>query len=199
MAKVPTAIARSIAVGVAVGPQYITDQLLAKADVIRAKHERVQLCQDPQTEFVFPSRKSWCQPHQPRTASARPHDPAGTAGCRNLRRGWTAISREARIGYKRARDIVAVAHLGAPTAAKPRLQVIIQDGVAAVTETAISTFLGAVDDGDKATTKLNVQKAAHTADESWQQTIGGLQEPSVTTPTVSDLEHPNSASQDEDS
>ena len=28
------------------------DQLLAKADVIWVKHERVQLCQDPQTEFA---------------------------------------------------------------------------------------------------------------------------------------------------
>ena len=36
------------------GPrQFIADQLLAKTDVIRAMHERVQLCQDPQTEFAF--------------------------------------------------------------------------------------------------------------------------------------------------
>ena len=33
--------------------QYITDQLLAKADVIRVMHERVQLCQVPQTEFAL--------------------------------------------------------------------------------------------------------------------------------------------------
>ena len=42
------------ALGVAGGPrQFITDQLLAKADVIRAMHERVQLCQDPQTDFAL--------------------------------------------------------------------------------------------------------------------------------------------------
>ena len=36
------------------GPrQFLADQLLAKADVIRAMHERVQLCQDPQTEFAL--------------------------------------------------------------------------------------------------------------------------------------------------
>ena len=36
------------------GPrQFIAEQLLAKADVIRAMHERVQLCQDPQTEFAL--------------------------------------------------------------------------------------------------------------------------------------------------
>ena len=37
--------------------QYIADQFLAKADVIRAMHERVRLCQDPQTEFA-PLRES---------------------------------------------------------------------------------------------------------------------------------------------
>ena len=42
------------ALGVAVGPrQFIADQLLAKADAIRAMHERVQLRQDPQTECAL--------------------------------------------------------------------------------------------------------------------------------------------------
>ena len=50
----------SITLRVAVGSrQFITDQLLSKADVIRAMHERVQLCQDAQTEFALLSRKSW--------------------------------------------------------------------------------------------------------------------------------------------
>ena len=36
------------------GPrQYIADQQLAKSDVSRALRERVQLCQDPQTEFAL--------------------------------------------------------------------------------------------------------------------------------------------------
>ena len=35
------------------------------------------------------------------------------------------------VGYKRARDIAAPAHLGALVAAKPRIQAIIQDGVTA--------------------------------------------------------------------
>ena len=36
------------------GPlQFIADQLLAKADVIRAMHEGVQLCHDPQTEVAL--------------------------------------------------------------------------------------------------------------------------------------------------
>ena len=33
--------------------QFIAEQLLGNADVIRAMHERVLLCQDPQTEFAF--------------------------------------------------------------------------------------------------------------------------------------------------
>ena len=54
MAKVSTATAGSITLGVAVGPrQYIAEQLLGKADVIRAMHEHVQLSQDPQTEFAL--------------------------------------------------------------------------------------------------------------------------------------------------
>ena len=64
MAKVSTVTTGSITLRVAVGPrQFIADQLLAKADVIRAMHERVQLCQDPQTEFAL--------------LRSRPHDLVG--------------------------------------------------------------------------------------------------------------------------
>ena len=53
MATVSTVTSGSPTFGVAVEPrQFVADQLLAKADVIRAMHERVQLCQDPQTEFA---------------------------------------------------------------------------------------------------------------------------------------------------
>ena len=113
------------------------------------------------------------------------------------------------MSYKRAPDIATPAHLGALMAAKPRIQAMIQDGViaeavpgnslAAVIETAISTYFDALDDEDKVTAKLYVQKAAQAAEESWQQTIGGLQGLSVTNPTVAALEHPSSASQDEKS
>ena len=39
-----------------------------------------------------PPREFGSQPHQPHPASSRPHNPSGTAGCRNLRRGWAAVS-----------------------------------------------------------------------------------------------------------
>ena len=54
MAKLSAVTSGSITLGVAIASQQcITDQLLSKADVVPARHERVQLCQDPQTEFAF--------------------------------------------------------------------------------------------------------------------------------------------------
>ena len=54
LAKTSAVTDGSITLGVAVGSrQFITDQLLSKAGVIRAMHERVKLCQDPQTEFAL--------------------------------------------------------------------------------------------------------------------------------------------------
>ena len=115
------------------------------------------------------------------------------------------------IGWERARDIAAP-HLGTLIAVKPRIQAMIQDAVwsglppehiletrlTAVIETATSTYLSALDDEDEANAKLYVQRAAQAADEAWQQTMGGLQGPGVANPTFASLEHPGSASQDED-
>ena len=54
LTKTSAVTAGSITLGVAVGLRlFIADQLLSKEDVIRAMHERVQLCQDPQTEFAL--------------------------------------------------------------------------------------------------------------------------------------------------
>ena len=54
VASVSTVTAGSTTLGVAMGPrQHIADQLLAKAVVIRAMHERVQLWQDPQIDFAL--------------------------------------------------------------------------------------------------------------------------------------------------
>ena len=61
MARVSTATAGSITLGVPVGPrQYIAEQLLGKADVIRAMHERVQLCQDPHVPSCEVSVSVFC-------------------------------------------------------------------------------------------------------------------------------------------
>ena len=54
LASVAKAVHGNSTLGVAVGPVgCVTDQLLAKADVIHDMTERVQLSQDPQTEFAF--------------------------------------------------------------------------------------------------------------------------------------------------
>ena len=54
LASVSTAVPGKVTLGVAAGlRQHIADQLLAKADVIRAIHELVQLCQDTMTEFAL--------------------------------------------------------------------------------------------------------------------------------------------------
>ena len=50
----------------------------------------------------------------------------------------------------------------------------LETRLAAVIQTATSTYLSALDDEDKATAKLYVQIEAQAADDSWQQTIGGL-------------------------
>ena len=54
LASVDTAVRGNVPLRVAVGlRRCVKDQFLAKADVIRAMRERVQLCQDPQTEFAL--------------------------------------------------------------------------------------------------------------------------------------------------
>ena len=59
---------------------------------------------------------------------------------------------------------------------------------------ATTTYLEALDDEDKATATLFVQKAAQAADEAWQQTVEGHNGPVITNPTVSEIEE----SQDDD-
>ena len=79
------------------------------------------------------------------------------------------------------------------------LQQPLETRINAVIATATSTYLDALDDQDRATAKSKIQKVDQAAEEARQQTIGGLQGPTVTNPTVADLEHPSSASQDEHS
>ena len=68
-----------------------------------------------------------------------------------------------------------------------------------VIETATSAYLSAPHNDEQATARLFIQKAAKAADESWQHTVSGQQGPRVAAPTIASLEHPSSASQDEDS
>ena len=74
IAKVSTATAGSITLGVAVGPrQYIADQLSAKAGAIRAIARTRPALPGPADGICPPPRKSGSWPHQPHPASAWPH------------------------------------------------------------------------------------------------------------------------------
>ena len=85
VAKASAVTDGSITLGVAVGSrQLIADQLLGKADVIRAMHERVQRCHDPQTEFAL-LRES-VEVSRINHILRGAHNPAGTEGCRGPRR-----------------------------------------------------------------------------------------------------------------
>ena len=67
---------------------------------------------------------------------------------------------------------------------------ILEARLSEVIETATSTHLSALDSDEQATAKLHVLGSKH---------LGGLQGPGVSNPTIASLEHPSSASQDEDS
>ena len=170
MAKVFTATAGSITLA-AVGRLFIADQLLAKADVIRAMHERVQ-CQDPQTECMATSL------HEQRSAETYDEVTEDSTTQATLSAGRSGF------GYKRARDIAALAHLGALIATKPRIQDGVTAGLpkqpldsrlAAVIETPLSTYLDALDDEDKprqsCTSRRRPRQQDEAADEAWQQTV----------------------------
>ena len=142
LATVSTVTAGSTALGVAVGPrQFIADQLSAKADDIRAMHERVQLCQFLQTESAL-LRESLgvsrinhsLRVHghkilQEKRAAAI-YDEIGQRSLEKLFPGFTEDTLEqatssagqSGIGYRRARDIAAPAHLVALIAARPRIR-----------------------------------------------------------------------------
>ena len=178
MAKISAVTSGSITLGVAVGSQqFITDQLLSKADVIRAMHERVQLCQDPQTEFAFSGRvwgsvvfttscefmvtKSWRNKVQRRLTMELGNGPSNDMAQATLSASQSGIGS-------------APAHLGALLAAKPRTHGMIRDAVLAgllreqlletrlseVIETATSTYLSALDNDEQETARLFIQRAA---------------------------------------
>ena len=147
MVTVSTVTAGSVTHGVVVGSrQFIADQLLSKADVIRAMHERVQHCQDPQTELALlrgsleVSRINHILRVHGHTileeqSAAAVFDEIGQRSLERLFPGFTEDSMtqatlsggQSGIGYKKARDTAAPAHLGALIAAKPRMQAMIQD------------------------------------------------------------------------
>ena len=162
------------------------------ADVIRAVHERVQHCQDSQTEFAL-LRESLGVSRVNHILRVRGHtilqeqraaeiydevgrslQPLFPGLTEDSMKQATPSAGQPGIGYKGTRDIAAPAHLGALITAKPRTPAMIQDAIwaglppkhalkarlAAVIDTATSTYLSAFDDEGQATAKLYVQKGS---------------------------------------
>ena len=181
--------------GVAVEPrQYLVDQLLAKADVIRATHERVQLCQRPQTEVALLReslgvsginhilREHGHTIFQEREA-AKIFDKVGNKSLERFFPGFTVdSSKEATLstsqpgsGDKRTRDVARPAHLEALNAAKTsnldmirnatKAELLLEQPLLARLDTA--AFLDALDESKRPTAGLHLRKAAQAADESW--------------------------------
>ena len=147
MTTVSTVTAGSTTHGVAVGPrQFIADQLLAKVDVIRAMHERVQLCQHHEKDVAL-LREGLGVGRINHILRVHGHDILqekraaeiyDEVGQRSLERLFprftddrseqaTLSAGQSVIGYKRARDTAGPAHFGALIAAKPRILAMIQD------------------------------------------------------------------------
>ena len=203
----------------------IADKLLARVDVMRAMHERVQLFQDPQTEFALlreslgVSRMNHILRvngheilHEERAAQI--FDEVGDRSLERLFPGFTEHSREqatlsesqSRIGYKRAR-----AHLGALIAANPLIRHMIRsaatgglvaqpllDRLDCLIQTASADFVCTPDNSETATAQLYLQKAAQAAEEARQQVIQRLNGPAIVPPTIADVEQGTLTSQRDD-
>ena len=65
-------------------------------------------------------------------------------------------------------------------------------------ETATAAFLNALDNSEKPTARLHLQNAAQAADDSWPQAIQNHSGPTITNPTVPEIEKSGLASQHDD-
>ena len=55
-------------------------------------------------------------------------------------------------------------------------------------EAASAAFLDAIDDSENPTARQHLHKAAQAADEAWQQAVEGHKGPTITNPTIPELE-----------
>ena len=145
LAKASAATDGSNTLGVAAGSrQFVTDQLLSKADVT-VQYEHVQLSQDPQTELSLLRESQGVsrinhilRVHSHTNLDALQRSTTRSDGglsngssqpSEGSVRQATLSTSESGIGLRRVRDMTARAHLGALIAAKPRIQDMIQDEV----------------------------------------------------------------------
>ena len=162
----------------------ITDRLLAKADVIWAMHERERLCHllretqgDSRINHILRAHGHIIQ----REEEAAKIFEVGTRSLERLFPGFTVHSSdqaalsagESAVGYKRFVD-VAVQHTLEPSFGAQQQPDSCQNNFFLTRlDTSIgaasAAFFRALDDSESPTAQLYLQKAAHAADEAWQQ------------------------------
>ena len=161
----------------------VTDQLLTKADVIRAMHELVQhgICFFPRRAWASaePTTSSECmitpcfmkkKPPKLLTKLGKGHSKDSSQGLpRTAQSKPRSVAVQSGIGYKKSVASARPAHLGAFVAAKPRILDVIRNAAAAgllpgrldaEVEAASAAFLGALDDSENSTARLYLQEAA---------------------------------------
>ena len=132
--------------GVATGPaHFVTAQLETKTAVVKAMHERVQLCQDSQSEFIL-ARESLGVGRVNHILRVHGHHLAENGGAtnkfddvgrRSLERLFPGLTsegyeqaslgaRESGLGWRLAQDVARPAHLGALVAASPRVKDMVR-------------------------------------------------------------------------
>jgi hypothetical protein len=145
-ASVSLATEGTLTLGVATGPEdFIVAQLKRKTRVVKAMHERVQLCQDPQTESVL-ARESLGVGRVNHILRVHGHtlvEQGGAAGAfddvgrTTLERLFPGVTDEGHVqatlddkqagfGWRQALDVARPAHLGGLVAAGPRVKAMIQ-------------------------------------------------------------------------
>ena len=145
VASVSLASEGCVTLGIATGPpSAVAEQLQTKSDVVRAMHDKLRVCQDPQTEFVLAGQclgvgkvNHILRVHGCRAASSRAVEKFDEIGRTTLERLVPGLTEEGHtqatlgvkssgLGWKQASDVAGAAHLGGLIAAGPRVKSMIQ-------------------------------------------------------------------------
>jgi len=147
LASVALASEGTVTLGVATGPSSaVAEQLLQKTKVVQAMHERVQFCQDAQTEFMLARQSLGVSRvnHIFRVhghslalsrAVAQKFDDIGEASLERLFPGITHEGHEqaalavgqSGLGWRKILDVALPAHLAALLSSTPRIKSMIED------------------------------------------------------------------------
>ena len=221
LATVATASHGNITLGIAVGPRRcMEDQLLAKADVIRAMHEHVQLCQDPQTEFASVRESLGISRanhffrvygHMIMAEEKAPKNfQVGQGSLQRLFPGFTEDSAQqatftagqSGTGCERSVNIARPAHLGAGVPVRPRIKDMIWDATT-LRLVAAQSILTRLDDlveiaSEGHSARVLAKKAAQVANTAWKEIQHGHNGSSIAAPTVAEMEQTDPTRQEDE-